>query len=214
MAILYPIQYELNPKDQERGIHWVTLSLKNTGGEDLTHLDVRLNSLDAYSITIYGTGSYVSSLGPGQESVLPFQVQANATGRVYVSLDGFQDGEPFHWESPDMRLKVGQELAELVSLFALTQPYPPAGEQIKCEATLLGLVPSRGLRLEFWAETPSAEFEELGTVETKDLSGGEVARYAAEVTPEEKGLYTIHAYLYHGTRRIGHEIERVYVQKT
>jgi len=214
MAIRYPIQYELNPKSQERGMRWATLSLRNVGDEELTLLDVRLNSLDAYSITIHGTGSYVPSLGPKEEKVLPFQMQANATGRVYVSLDGFKNGEPFHWESPDMRLKVGQELAELVNLFALTQPYPPAGEQIKCEATLLGLAPSRGLKLGFWAEMPNGEFEELGMVETKELSGGEVARYAAEVTPEEEGLYTIHAYLYHGTRRIGHEVDKVYVQKT
>jgi hypothetical protein len=62
MAIKYPLEYELTPKSIDAGRHWVTLSLQNIGTQDLTGLDVNLNSLDAYGISVLGTGSYVSLL--------------------------------------------------------------------------------------------------------------------------------------------------------
>lgn len=55
--------------------------------------------------------------------------------------------------------------------------------------------------------------EELAIIETKELGAGEEATYSAEVTPEEKGLYTIYAYLYDGIRRIGREVEYVHVRE-
>ena len=67
MAIKYPIQYELNPKGASAGMRWLTLSIKNIGNENLIGLDVKLNSLDAYDIYVYGTGSYVAVLKPGEE---------------------------------------------------------------------------------------------------------------------------------------------------
>lgn len=72
---------------------------------------------------------------------------------------------------------------------------------------------SEGLKLEFWADTPGGEFEELAIVETKALKPGEEATYSAEVTPGQDGLYTIYAYLYDGVRRIGREVEYVYVRQ-
>lgn len=211
MGIRYPIQYDLSPKTIDVGRRWLTLELENIGAENLTGLDVRLNTLDVYSISVYGTGSYLSELGPNEEQMISFQVSANSTGSVYVSIDGWRDGEPFHWESPGLLITVGREVAELVSLFAMTEPYPPLGEMMRCEATVRGLAESEGLRVEFWALTPSGEFNELATVETKQLSAGEEARYAAEITPEEEGLYTLYAYLYDGVRRIGRKVETVHV---
>lgn len=213
MGIRYPIQYDLNPKTIDVGRRWLTLELENIGAENLTGLDVRLNTLDVYSISVYGTGSYISALDPNEEQMISFQVSANSTGSVYVSIDGWRDGESFHWESPGVLVTVGREVAELGSLFAMTEPYPPLRKTIRCEANVRGLAESEGLRLEFWADTPSGEFEELATVETKQLSAGEEARYAAEITPEEEGLYTLYAYLYDGVRRIGREVETVYVRQ-
>jgi hypothetical protein len=211
MAIRYPMEYELNPKSVAEGARWLTLTLKNIGADDLTGLDVRLNSLDAYSVGVFGTGSYVALLSPNQERVLAFQVWANSTGSLYVTIDGWKNGESFYWESPAIWLRVGKEPAELVSLFALTEPYPVMGERIRCEATIRGLAPSEGLELEFWANTPSGKFEELATIETKALSVGEEARYSAEIEPDETGAHTIYAYLYDGVRRIGRETDLVYV---
>jgi hypothetical protein len=214
MAIRYPIEYDLSPKSVDVGMRWLTLTLKNIGAQTLTALDVRLNSLDVYSINVYGTGSYISILEPGEEQVLAFQASANYTTSVYVSLDGWEDGGRFHWESPAILVTVGQEVAELATLFAMTEPYPIRGEMIKCEASIRGLAKSEGLDLEFWAETPGGEFQELAKIETKELAAGEEARYSAEITPDEKGLHTIYAYLYDGVRRIGREVEYVYVIET
>lgn len=211
--IKFPLEYELTPSVLEAGRHWVTLHLKNIGTENLTGLDVKLNSLDAYNISVLGTGSYLSILGSTEEEMLPFQVSASRTGNLYVTVEGWKDGEKFHWESPAVILTVGDEVAELTSLFAMTEPYSIIGEKISCESTVRGLTPSEGLQLEFWADTPSGEFEELAIVETKSLSRGEEATCSAEIIPEEEGLYTIYAYLYEGVRRIGREVEYVYVEK-
>lgn len=213
MTIRYPIEYDLNPKSIEPGRRWLTLRIKNIGVEPLTSLDVRLNSLDVYAMSVLGTGSFIGVLEPDEERVLPFQVSAVSTGSVYVTVDGWQDDAPFHWESPGVLVTVGKEVAELVSLFALTEPYPVLGERIRCEATIRGLAASSDLRLEFWAYSPDGEFEELTTLETDPLAAGEIARYSTEITPSEEGLYTIYAYLYDGIRRLGREIEYVTVRE-
>jgi hypothetical protein len=214
MAVKHPIEYELSPKNVSAGMRWLTLRLKNVGEANLIGMDVKLNSLDAYDIYVYGTGSYVAVLKPGEEEIVPFQTLATATGRLYASLDGWQGSALFHWESPRIAVSVGDDVAKLTSLFALTQPYPRRGERIRFEAVLRGSSQSERLRLEFWAETPSGEFIELGQVETQTLSNDEQARYSAEITPDEEGMYTIYAYLYDGARRIGHEVEQVYVKET
>ena len=214
MTTKFPIEYELNPKSVGAGVRWLTLSIRNIGSENLIGLDVKLNSLDAYDIYVYGTGNYIAVLKPGEEEVIPFQTLVTATGQVYASLDGWIGAALFHWESQRMAVRVGEDVAELVSLFAMTQPYPHLGEQIQFEAVLQGSSDSERLRLEFWAETPGGEFIELATVETKTLSAGEQAHYSAEIVADQEGMYTIYAYLYDGAKRIGHELERVYVKET
>jgi len=212
MPVKHPLEYELSPTNIDPGLRWVTLRLRNVGEEDLTALDVRLNSLDAYSISVAGTGLYIVGIHPGEETERAFQVSANLTGRLYASVDGWRGGEEFHWESPGILITVGEEVAELVSLFALTEPYPPPGDKIVCEAIVHALEGSDGrLRIEFWSETPRQEFEELGSFETEPMEPGEEATYRVEFVPEEEGSYAIHAYLYDGAKRLGHEIDYVYV---
>jgi hypothetical protein len=211
MPVKYPIEYGLSPMIITEGTRWVTLTLKNIGIKDLTGLNVRLNSLDAYGISVYGTGSYIAVLSPNEEREVPFQVHANATASVYASLDGWKDGEVFHWESPPILMTVGKDVAELTSVFAMTEPYPVVGTKLRCEANIRGLAHSEGLTLEFWADTPSGDFEELAIIDTKELSAGEEARYSTEIEAKEEGLYTIYAYLYDGVKRIGRETEYVYV---
>jgi hypothetical protein len=212
MAVKHPIEYELTPRNLSAGMRWLALRLKNVGEQNLIGLDLKLNSLDGYDIYVHGTGTYVSALKPGEEETVPFQVLATSTGRVYASLDGWQGAALFHWESPRIEVKVGEDVAKLMSLFALTQPYSHKGDHIRFEAVLRGASDSERLRLEFWAETPSGEFIELGKVGTQALSANDQARYSAEFTPEEEGMYTVYAYLYDGAKRIGHELEQVYVE--
>jgi hypothetical protein len=72
---------------------------------------------------------------------------------------------------------------------------------------------SSGLRLEFWVETTSGKFEEQAKINIKELSAGEEARYTAEFTPKEVGIYLIHAYLSDEWIRIGHKTNSIYVDK-
>lgn len=211
MTIRHPLVYELAPRRVEEGRRWLTVSLKNVGDDDLAGLDVRLNSLDAYSISVYGTGSYVPLLEVGEERAFPFQVLANATARLYLSADGWLEGKAFHWETPGILVTVGEQVAELVSLFTLTPPYLRPHEVVQCEATLKGLALGDGLTLQIWIDTPGDTFEKLADIETKPLKAGEHIRYMAEFTPQREGLYTVYAHLYAGHRRIGRELEHVYV---
>jgi len=207
MARRHSIEYEVSPRSVEAGVRWLTLKLKNLGAEDLTMLEVRLNSLDTQSLNVFGTGSYLSALKAGEEKEVFFQVSAHTTGSVYVTLDGQKKDRPWRWESPGISVSVGEDVAELVSLFALTEPYPILGEEITCEAIVRGLAPSRNLVLEFWAQTPSGEFRSLAKEGMGFLGADEEARHIFEITPEEEGIYILHAYLYDGARRIGHQTE-------
>jgi hypothetical protein len=87
------------------------------------------------------------------------------------------------------------------------------GKALEVEAIVKGLQKSVGLKLEFWADSPSGKFEELAKIETKDLAAGEEAQYTAEFTPKEGGGYTIYAYLYDGWRRIGYKTGYIHTQK-
>lgn len=194
------------------GTRWVTLTLANRGASPLQGLDVELSSLDVYSIDVLTKGAYVPVLDPAGKEVIPIQVSAQLSGSVYVTVDGEREGDPFHWESPDMTLRVGEESAELVSLLALAKAGSEGEQLIRCEATLRGRLESEGLTLQFWAETPGGEFRELANVETKTLSPGEEARHVIEVEVDDEGLYSVYGYLYDGTRRLGRNIERIQVE--
>lgn len=212
MPTKYPLEYELHPQNVSAGMRWLTLRIKNASSEELTSLDIKLNSMDTYGVGVYGTGNYLPILEPGEEEAIPFQISATHTTRLYVSVDGRRDGTSLYWESPAIRVVVGREIAELVSLFALTEPYPEPGERIRCEATVRSIEHSEGLHLELWADTPGEEFLKLAQMETQALDAGEEAQYAAEFDVDQEGVYTIYAYLYDRARRIGREIDHVQVR--
>jgi hypothetical protein len=206
MAAKFPVEYQINPRSIRAGRSWLAVSLKNISEDDLTGLNVRLNSLDTYAIDVQADAKPVSSMEPDQREELHYRVGARQSGGIYVSLDGRWGGEPFHWESPSRRIAVGDEVAELVSVFGLTEPHPRPGEAITIEATLRGLTISSGLILEFWVETPSGESISVDKTATDPLSPGKVATYKSDpFVPEDQGIYVIHAYLFDDTRRIGHE---------
>lgn len=211
MATRYPIEYEIGPGEIDRGLHWLTLKLKNIGDEPLAGLNVQLHSMDDYSIAIPGEGNYVELIEPGAAEEIPYRVSADLTGRVYATVEGWRAEERFEWESPGVVIKIGEAPAELVSAFALTEPYPSLGEELRCEAILRGLEPTGDLWLEFWAQQPQGVFEKLATLENLQISAGDENSYATEITPEHEGEYVVHAYLYDGEKRIGHATDKVYV---
>ncbi len=206
MAAKFPVEYQIKPMSVSAGRSWLTVAVKNISEDALTDLNVRLNSLDTYAIDVEDDAAFVSSLDAGEQTELDYQVAGRQSGGVYLSLDGRWGGEPFHWESPVRRIAVGDEVAELVSVFAVSDPHPRAGEPITVEATLRGLTPSSGLVLEFWVETPAGDSISVDKTATEPLGVGEVETYKADpFVPEQEGIYVIHAYLFDGTRRIGHE---------
>ena len=92
----FPIEYELNPTEIEKGTNWVTLKLKNIGNVTLNDLDVQLHSGDTYNLTVYGTwwigaGQHIAELGPNKESQLVFRVNAIGSADVYATLKGRKD---------------------------------------------------------------------------------------------------------------------------
>jgi hypothetical protein len=214
----YPIEYELNPTEIEKGTNWVTLKLKNIGNEALSDLDVQLHSVDTYNLTVYGTwwsggGQHITELRPNRETQLTFRVNAIGSADAYATLKGRVDGKFFWWESSWTNLHISDEAARIGHLLVLSNPYTPIGKTISAEATVRGLRRNGGLKLEFWVETPSGKNELQAKIDIKDLPVGEEARYTAEFTPKEAGFYTIYVYLYAGYMRIGYKTETIYAQK-
>jgi hypothetical protein len=213
MRIVYPFEFEVVTKEIDAGIQWLTLRLKNIGDETVRSLEVKLYSLDTYGISILGTGNYIFSLNPDEEVFQAFQVSANATTDLYASVSGFKGTERFWVDSPWATIKVGKEVAELESMFALTEPYTLIGKVVKVEARVKGLKDSKGLDLEFSVDLPSGKSKKLEKIEIKELSAGQEARYTTEITPKESGFFTVHAYLYHHWKRIGHRTDNLWVEK-
>ena len=217
MRLKYPIEYELNPTEMDKGKQWITLKLKNTGNKTLKRLSVELHSLDTFYLFPlffpFGVGHYIGELEPGQEQEVVFQVNAQGSADVYATISALRDDKYFLWESGWTHISVIDEKAEIGRLVVLSHPYTTIGETLSVEATIKGLRKVTGLKLEFWVETPSGKFEEQATIDIKELSVGEEARYSAEFTPKETGYYNIYAYLYDGWRRIGHKTNSVYAQK-
>jgi hypothetical protein len=215
----YPIEYELNPTEIEKGTNWVTLKLKNIGTETLENLDVQLHSVDTYNLTVYGSwwfggGVSIRELGPNKKKEVVFRVNAVGSADAYATIKGSKDGKYFWWESSWTNLHISTETARIGSLLVLSNPYTTIGKTISTEATIKGLRKGGGLKLAFWVETPSGKNEQQAKIDIKELPVGEEARYTTEFTPMETGFYTIYAYLYDGWIRIGYKTETIYAQKT
>jgi hypothetical protein len=217
LRLKYPIEYELNPTEMNKGKQWITLTLKNVGNKTLKRLDVELHSLDTFYLSPlffpFGIGHYIEQLQPDEERGVVFQVNAQGSAEVYATINARRDGEYISWESGWTHISVGEEQAEIGRLVVLSHPYTAIGKTLSAEATIKGLRKSKGLKLQFWVETPAGRFEEQATIDIKELSVGEEARYSAEFTPKEMGFYTIYAYLYDGWRKIGHKTDSIYAEK-
>jgi hypothetical protein len=217
LRLKYPIEYELNPTEMDKGKQWLTLTLKNTGSKTLKRLDVELHSLDTFYLFPFifpsGIGHYIRELKPNEEREVDFQVNANGSADVYATIRARKDGDYFWWESGWTHISVSEQKAEIGRLVVLSHPYTTIGKTLSAEATVKGLRKGTGLKLEFWVETPSGNFEEQATIDIKELSVGEEARYSAEFTPKETGYYTIYAYLYDGYSRISHNSCSIYAQE-
>jgi hypothetical protein len=209
----YPIEYELSPNTLEKGTHWLTLRLKNVGEEILHNLDIKMHSTDSLHIYFRNPSDYMHRLRPDEEDFLSFQVDAHATTSVYFSIRYYKGGGQFHWDSPWIRVGVIGEAAELESIL-VSKPYGTIERELDVEATIKGTGDSEGLKLTFWADTPSGDYEELAEIKTKKISRGEEASYTAKIRPKQEGYYTVYANLYDNDgRRIGRDSDTIWVEK-
>jgi len=210
----HPIEYEVTPEVVDKGISWLTLRLKNIGTQTLEELDIQLHSLDTYNLTgLFGAGHYLSELEPNKERKVVFRVNVYGSADVYATIKARKDGEYFWWESGWTNIRLSDEKAEIGRLLVLSNPYTAIGKTISVEATVKGLQKSTGLKLKFYVETPSGKSEEQAAIDIRDLPVGEEARYTAEFTPNESGIYHIYAYLYDGWKRIGYKTNYIFTLK-
>lgn len=189
----------------------MTLRLKNEEDIALHSLSIRMHSTDSLEIALRNSSDYIYRLIPGEEQYLAFEADVNGPAALYITIQYFKEGGSFHWDSPWIRQKVPGEVAELESIL-VSNPYGTLGTDLEVEATVKGLGNSKGLDLEFWADTPSGKFEELAKIKTKELSPREEASYTARITPKEIGYYTIYASLYNNNRRIGRDSDTMWVE--
>src|SRR5215475_7412360 len=119
----YPIEYDLSPDTLENGAHWLTLRLQNKGDENLQNLNIKMHSLDSFHISFRNPSDYIYLLKPNEEKYLNFQVDANVTSHLYVSIHGRKDGGGhFHWDSPLLKEVVLGDDVEIETIL-VSNPY-------------------------------------------------------------------------------------------
>jgi hypothetical protein len=209
----FPLSYELTPDTLQNGTQWLTVWLKNVGDYPLHNLNVKIHSTDSFQISFRNGSNFIMRINPSEFSYLSFETDVYGPAALYITITYYKEGGLFHWDSPWMRQKVRGEVAELESIL-VSNTYGTIGRELEVEATIQGLGNSNnGLDLEFGADTPSGNYEELAKIKTKILSPGEEVSYAAKITPKEEGFYTIYASLYDNFRRIGRDSDTLRVRK-
>jgi hypothetical protein len=163
----YPIEYEISPDSIEKGSHWLSLRLKNTGDNYLKNLNIKMHSLDSVHIIFRNPNHYIYDLRPDEEKYFEVEVEANKTSHLYISIRGRKNGDHFHWDSGLIREQVLGDPAEIERVFV--SPCSHIGEELEVEAVVKGLGDSDGLGLAFWGQTPSGKFEELADVKTRKM---------------------------------------------
>jgi uncharacterized membrane protein len=89
IRVKHPIEYESTPHAVERGSHWLTVRIKNTGDNDLQNLNVKMHSLDSIHISFRNPNHYIYDLEPNEEKYFEVEVEANKTSScilVFVDL--------------------------------------------------------------------------------------------------------------------------------
>jgi hypothetical protein len=207
-----PLEYELSPDTLEKGTHWLTVRLKNKEDGALQNLNIKMHSIDSLHISFRNPNDYIYLLKPEEEKYLNFQVDANVTSHLYISIHGRRNGNHFHWDSPLIREEVLGDPAEIESIF-VSNPYGNIGRELEVEAVVKGLGDSDGLRLSFWTDTPSGIYEELADIKTRKMSRGEETSYKAKIKPKEEGYYTVYANLYDDYRLIDRDYDIIWAER-
>ena len=113
IRVKHPIEYELTPDAVERGSHWLTVPIKNTGDNDLKNINIKMHSLDSLHISFHNPNHYIYDLESNEEKYFEVEVEANKTSHLYISIHGRKNGDHFHWDSGLMREQVLEDPAEI-----------------------------------------------------------------------------------------------------
>lgn len=211
MAYNPPFEYNLTPETVEPGTRWISVHLENTEKQPLMNLDVRLVSNDPLRIRSLDRGGYLTMLNPGQEKVIPMQVEVSQGGWVYLHVEYWIEGEMFYWESPNVWISAERDPARMMTLFSMNGPQVSVDEETAIEATLTAIMPTDALRVDFWVETADGRFEAFASVDVDPMDDGEIRTVTSQFTPDEAGLYSVYAYLFDGDRRLDRKIEQIRV---
>lgn len=213
MAYNPPFEYSLTPETVEPGTRWISVHLKNTKKQPMMNMDVRLISNDTLRMRALDRGGYINMLNPGEERVVPVQIEANQGSWVYLHVEYWFDDELFYWESPNVWINVRRDPARIMTLFSIKGPQMNLDETVPVEATIVSNLVTEDLRLDFWIETADGRFESFETVDIDPMDEGEIKTIETEFTPDEEGLYSIYAYLFEGNHRLDRMIEQLRVVK-
>src|SRR5215472_16229409 len=70
----------------------MTLRLKNKEDDSLQNLNVKMRSIDSLHISFRNPHGYIFLMKPNEEKYLHFQVDANTTSHLYISIRGRKNG--------------------------------------------------------------------------------------------------------------------------
>lgn len=168
--------------------------------------------MNPFFLSILGSGTFVSKLNENETRTLPFQINAEATERIYVTVSGERNGVYLYWDSPPILISVGDEVPRLKRVFILTHPYIAKGTTIEAEAVIQAIRGGKELDLTFWLDSPSS-YEFIGETTTKKLEPSEEIRYSVEISPKEDGVHEVFVYLFDGTRLVGKDSDAIWVNK-
>ena len=213
MAYNPPFEYNITPEEVEPGTKWISVHLRNISKEPIMNLDVRMVSTDPVRIRSLDRGGYINMLNPGEERVVPIQVEANQGVWVYLHVEYWREDELIYWESPNVWVKVRRDPAHIMTLFSIGGPQLNLGESVPVEATVIADQVTDSLRLDFWVETADGEFESFETVNVEPMDADEVQTITTEFVPDVEGMYSIYAYLFDGNRRLDRMIEQLRIVK-
>lgn len=203
------IAYEITPQSVDVGQRWITVRIQNKSDKTMTNLDVRLNSQDTFGLEVIEPYRFVPVLNSGEEQYFYFRISASLTTGVYLSIVGEKNSLPFYWEMPTQYIRISEEPAELLSLFAVSEPRVILGTTITCEAAVKSFTPTKDLIVDVWTEGPDGLIEDLDSIKTGDLEAGQTKVFSTQFKPDKTGVYTVHAELYDGVRRLGKQIDYV-----
>jgi hypothetical protein len=204
------IRYRIEPDSIENGERWISIIIKNSGKVSLTKISARLNSLDTNSIEVKEPIKDIPILVPGKELKLYYPIIAKNSGEVYFCMDGVFDDELFYLESNHKKIKVGAKSAELLDVFVFEKE---AGK-VKCTATIKANKKNEELNLEFWSESPQGVIEEIDSIKINNPKPGQNHTYSAYFVPRMQGIYSIQAYLYDKSKRLGYKSDNIMVGRT